>query len=386
MSWKFDRKIKRWRVRFTDERGHDTKIVMPEGSDEAMAKQRFVDEMQKVADIKAGRAVRDPNPEQLTVAGVAALWLDTQTDRERKTVTCHVIETPLGAERIERVTSARITKHLDALKPSTKIRARKEKLAPGTLNHVRKYLVAMYEWASDRGLFVGVNPVRKVKQRKVKRKSLLTLTPEEIARLLPACQQLPPTKHQPGARRAVRRERTFMFAAMVACGLLGLRYGEIVGLDIVDVDTQRWLLHVKESKNGRERYVPIHPAYRALLQQALDFSTSTVLFPGRKGKRRGKRTKNVRELRAALALAGIDKPKFRFHDLRHTCATLMIQGGATLVHVKDVLGHATIAITVDTYGHLVTEDLRVAVDRMQVADVEPRQLITREPAARKASA
>ncbi len=45
--------------------------------------------------------------------------------------------------------------------------------------------------------------------------------------------------------------------------------------------------------------------------------------------------------------------KFRFHDLRHTFGSLLIQDGASLAYVKEQMGHSSIQITVDTYGHLI---------------------------------
>ncbi len=45
-------------------------------------------------------------------------------------------------------------------------------------------------------------------------------------------------------------------------------------------------------------------------------------------------------------------PNIRFHDLRHTCATLLLSKGVHPKFVQELLGHATIAITLDTYGHV----------------------------------
>jgi integrase len=55
--------------------------------------------------------------------------------------------------------------------------------------------------------------------------------------------------------------------------------------------------------------------------------------------------------RPALHAAGLRQ--MRMHDLRHTFASLLIQQGESLVYVKEQLGHHSIKITVDTYGHLV---------------------------------
>ncbi len=63
---------------------------------------------------------------------------------------------------------------------------------------------------------------------------------------------------------------------------------------------------------------------------------------------------------AALTVAGL--PKFRFHDLRHSAATFLIAAGIPLKHVSDLLGHSTITITADIYGHLLDESNRAAGD------------------------
>jgi integrase len=58
-----------------------------------------------------------------------------------------------------------------------------------------------------------------------------------------------------------------------------------------------------------------------------------------------------RYMEPALEKAGLRR--FRFHDLRHTFGSLLIQDGASLAYVKEQMGHSSIQITVDTYGHLI---------------------------------
>ncbi len=70
--------------------------------------------------------------------------------------------------------------------------------------------------------------------------------------------------------------------------------------------------------------------------------------------------------------------RIRFHDLRHTFATLLLQNGESLAYVKDQLGHSSIRMTVDTYGHLVPGANRQAVNKLPslsdpTGDVEARQ-------------
>lgn len=68
--------------------------------------------------------------------------------------------------------------------------------------------------------------------------------------------------------------------------------------------------------------------------------------------------------------AGIEK--FRVHDLRHTCASWMVQQGVPLLEVRDVLGHSSIEMT-ERYAHLAPDKLRSAVgvlDRLQTGYAE----------------
>ena len=69
-----------------------------------------------------------------------------------------------------------------------------------------------------------------------------------------------------------------------------------------------------------------------------------------------------RYMEPALEKAGLRR--FRFHDLRHTFGSLLIQDGATLTYVKEQMGHSSIQITVDTYGHLVPGADIAWVDRL----------------------
>ena len=61
----------------------------------------------------------------------------------------------------------------------------------------------------------------------------------------------------------------------------------------------------------------------------------------------------------------------RIHDLRHTFASLLLQQGESIVYVKDQLGHGSIQITVDTYGHLIPGANRAAVDGLDDAPAHP---------------
>jgi hypothetical protein len=65
----------------------------------------------------------------------------------------------------------------------------------------------------------------------------------------------------------------------------------------------------------------------------------------------------------ALSVAGLPQA-VRIHDLRHTCAALMVSEGANPKHIQRHLGHSSITVTMDTYGHLFPEDLQYVADRL----------------------
>lgn len=74
---------------------------------------------------------------------------------------------------------------------------------------------------------------------------------------------------------------------------------------------------------------------------------------------------------AVLTKAGIRK--IRLHDLRHTFGSLLIQNGASIVYVKDQMGHSSIQVTVDTYGHLMPGVNTCYVDSLDAQTTQERK-------------
>lgn len=62
--------------------------------------------------------------------------------------------------------------------------------------------------------------------------------------------------------------------------------------------------------------------------------------------------------------------QIRLHDLRHTFGSLLLQNGASIVYVKEQMGHSSIQVTVDTYGHLIPGANVCFVDRLEKASAE----------------
>ncbi len=143
----------------------------------------------------------------------------------------------------------------------------------------------------------------------------------------------------------------------------GIRVSELCGLDVDDVDRQRRTIRVL-GKGGRERVVPLGmPALDAV--DAWCGRGRPVLVCGRSGAAlflgvRGGRIDQTavrRVVHARLGEAGV--PDMGPHGLRHTAATHLLEGGADLRSVQELLGHASLGTT-QIYTHVSIERLRAA--------------------------
>ena len=139
-----------------------------------------------------------------------------------------------------------------------------------------------------------------------------------------------------------------------------LRVSELTGVDLDDLDRERLTVRVL-GKGAKQRVVPFGiPAQRAIdewmtLRPTLAAPDSRALFVGARGKRLG--TRAVYELVAAILEAVPGTGPSGPHTLRHTAATHLLDGGADLRAVQEMLGHASLGTT-QLYTHVSTERLR----------------------------
>jgi integrase len=153
-------------------------------------------------------------------------------------------------------------------------------------------------------------------------------------------------------------------------GYCGLRFGEVTALREADVKEDHTIT-VKASgtpvrhrgyvegptKTGRTRWVPVPQFIWEKLGVVRDPDPETRLFPGKRG--------HMTEWQYARAFKPAAKeigmPGLTPHELRHTCASLAISAGANVKALQTLLGHASAVMTLDQYGHLMSDDLtRVA--------------------------
>ncbi len=159
-------------------------------------------------------------------------------------------------------------------------------------------------------------------------------------------------------RAAVALRDQAMLEVLYACGI---RVGELTGLDLHDVDRHRRVIRVL-GKGNKQRTVPYGiPADRALAawigsgrHMLWCNDSGTALFLGRRGRRMDPRA--VRTLVHARSAAVAGAPELAPHGLRHTAATHLLEGGADLRTVQELLGHASLATT-QIYTHVSAERL-----------------------------
>lgn len=225
------------------------------------------------------------------------------------------------------------------------MKAKAKPLTGSTVNRYGAALSAVLSWAEKRRLLPRgwVNPLRTVEKRQESRPRDRFLTRDEIDRLMAACTE----------------QRWPMLRVLVLMALhTGCRRGELQGLRWGDVDLEAGLITLARTKNGDARKVPMTKALMAALKPHVGASSALVFA----SKRVPAAAYNFEaQWKAALRAAGIRG--FVFHGLRHSAASHLVMGGASLHEVGQVLGHRTASMSA-RYSHLATEHKAKLVQRV----------------------
>jgi site-specific recombinase XerD len=212
---------------------------------------------------------------------------------------------------------------------------------------------------------VTASPITQLSLPKPAKRLPKFLTPEQAVELLNAPLKLIPSE---GTPVRVRRARctclrdAAMLETIYSCGL---RISEVCGLRVEDLDRSEHLVRVR-GKGKKERLVPIgETAVRAIetywrsLEKAPGAGMPVFLGSSKAPKPVGHRDFQLR-LKKYLAEARLD-PNLTPHKLRHSYATHLLDAGADLRSVQELLGHAHL-VTTQVYTHLTTERLKKAYD------------------------
>ena len=242
-------------------------------------------------------------------------------------------------------------------------------LSPRTVQYIHVTLHKALKQAVMDGL-IPRNAADAVKAPQVHKKEVKPLTPAEVAALL-------------SAASGDRLEALYVTAVHT-----GLRRGELLGLKWTDIDLDARTLSVqrsldkdgtfnppKRSKSRRTVKLTPHAAealkgHRARqneerLQLGSLWEDQDLVFPNRSGKPMNADNLYHRGFKPLLDKA--DLSGFTFHSLRHTCATLLLSKNVNPKIVSEMLGHATISQTMDTYSHVMPGMSDVAADALESA-------------------
>jgi len=221
-----------------------------------------------------------------------------------------------------------------------------------TLRSFYKFLVKMGRCAS--------NPMTAIRTPKQEKKLPRFLEYSEVKRLL----ETPPTDNWLGARDRAILETLYS---------TGIRVSELVSLNMDDIDFLSEVIHIR-GKGKKERITPISSSalqaiqhymeYRNRRAQSNDHFDSRVLFANKHGQRLSTRSVR-RKMDKYLKVAGLD-PAISPHTLRHSFATHMLNNGADLRSVQELLGHQSLSTT-QVYTHLTTRKLKEVYE-----DAHPR--------------
>ncbi len=245
-----------------------------------------------------------------------------------------------------------------------------QRLAPRTVGHVHRVLHRALRDALRWGL-VARNVCDAVSPPKVQRPEMQTFTPEQARALLAAAEGDP-------------LEALYTLAVTA-----GLRQGELLALKWRDFDAEAGRLSVcrsvryvsgqgsvvGEPKSVRSRRnVMLAPLAVAALKRhrarqteqrlrAVFWEDNDLIFPNEVGRHIEAENLRRRSFRPLLGRAGL--PAVRFHDLRHTAATLLLLEGVHVKVVSEMLGHSAVSLTLDVYSHALPSMQADAAAKME---------------------
>ncbi len=354
---------------------------------------------------KLTRALRDQQqgiplaPERITVGGFLQLWLRDvakpgvrpKTFRTYDDLVRLHIAPALGSKPLAKLTPAHIrtflTDKLTTPQPSRKKPKEGQPpelgapLGTRTVKHILVTLHGALDVAAKDGL-VPRNVAALVDPPRLARQDPRSFTPEQARQYIDAA-------------KGDRLEA--LFTAAVS---LGLRQGEILGLRWPDVDLEAGTLAVRHAlqrvnkklvlvepkSTSSRRMVTLSGVLLSALGAHLTRQAEERKWAGTSWQETGHvftstvgtplDARNViRRHRAILKAAGL--PPLRFHDLRHSAATLLLAQGVSPRYISDLLGHSQVSFTMQTYAHVLPHVQREVADKMDaILNPAPKPVAT----------
>ncbi len=201
------------------------------------------------------------------------------------------------------------------------------------------FSIAVKEWS-----WLKENPMSNISKYKEGKARERFLTKEEVEKLLEIC-------------KASKSPHLYAVTFFAIC--TGARRGEILGLKWKDLDFERQTATFRDTKNGENRTIPLASSLMSLLLE--ERSDRTILSEYVFSSLDGKRPAEIREAwERVVKQAGLP---ICFHTLRHTAASHLTMGGASMLEVGAILGHKTL-VMVKRYSHLSVAATAKVMNRM----------------------
>jgi integrase len=332
----------RYVIDYYDNQGRRRRKTLKKGTTKARAK-----ELLREIEDRLSKGTYIPDKKIPTFAEVAQDWLEYKKPNLRAS-TWSVYEGhtrnhfhELDTIKVNRITTTDIEKFVTA--------RQKQGMHIITLRRILTSLGQIMTYAV-RHKYISYNPVRDIErpksQGKEKKQTIRILNPAEINALLEAEQNL--------------KYKTFFMLAIMS----GARQGEIFGLKWSDVDWKSSQIHIQRTYNHGSLYdtktetsnrkIDLGPVMMTALKKwklACPISDLDLIFPDKVGDPINHNNMRYRYFEPALKKAGLGK--VRFHDLRHTYASLLIEQGENIKYIQTQLGHSNPTVTLNVYAHLM---------------------------------
>jgi integrase len=340
----------RWVIDFYDQHGKRRWITLQEGTTKAKAKE----ELRAIED-QVNKKMFVPNAKVLSFSEVAREWIEHKKLKLRVT-TWEVCEghlrnhfQDLDQLKINRITIATVEKFItDRQIRGMNINTLRKIL--GTLSQIMSYAV--------RHRYIDHNPVREAERPKPQtnmeegeseeHQRINILTPHQITTFLEKIEE--------------PKYRTLFMLAIFS----GARQGELLGLKWSDVDWKNCQIHIQRTFNNARLFPPkTHSSKRKIdlgpkvmkglkkWRLACPKNDLDLVFPNEAGNHINNKNMLRRYFRPTLKSAGC--PFIRFHDLRHTYASLLMEQGENIKYIQTQLGHSSPTITLNIYAHLMKD-------------------------------
>jgi integrase len=225
-------------------------------------------------------------------------------------------------------------------------RKKKTTYSPATLNRFVTCASAVFAWAIRQRVAPREfeNPCRRVPLRTENNAVVRFLSDDERERLLVACRA---------------SKWPMLYCAVLFSLVTGCRKGELQRLRWADINLVEGIAHLEVTKNGDQRTLVLTPTLVEELRGRVGAAGCLVF----KSQRRPDKPYNFDASVWPTALRAARITKFRWHDLRHSCASMMAMSGCSLVEIGDTLGHRSLAMS-RRYSHLAVSHRRKVTDRV----------------------